>query len=85
MGVSYLYSFAIAETGNEACMAIPQTPLSFSLSERAILTYPLSPQLLPQLFLTNQYGMPFSSPYPTTNTPWSNVVPHSVELITPLD
>jgi hypothetical protein len=55
--------------GKLGCIAIPQIPASFVESLRKIFTYPFSPQLEPQLFLTNQYLLPFSSPYPTTRTP----------------
>ena len=35
------------------------------------LTYPLSPYPVPQEFLINQYGIPFSVPHPTARTWWS--------------
>lgn len=33
-----------------------------------ILKNPFSPQYVPHEFLTLQYGIPFSTPYPTTDT-----------------
>ena len=40
-------------------------------------THPPSPQASPQLFFTVQNGVPLSSPYPTTTTPWSTAPTHS--------
>ncbi|WJX58098.1 hypothetical protein P8452_43587 [Trifolium repens] len=34
-----------------------------------ILVYPLSPNSVPYELRTNQYGVPFSVPYPTNKTP----------------
>ena len=48
--------------GNEGCMAIPQIPGESVALERAILTYPFSPQSGPQLFFTIQYFCPSSVP-----------------------
>ena len=68
-------------------MAIPHTPGSFVLSLLSIRTYPSSPQLGPQLFLTIQYGGSLCVvppvPYPTIRTPWSKFVPQALPVITP--
>jgi len=45
------------------------------------LTYPASPQFLPQEFLTIQKSCPASDPYPTNKTPWFN--PYELQVKIP--
>jgi len=68
--------------GYEAACWIPQIPAPEAWF-LASLTYPDSPHPDPQEFLTIQYGVDPSVPYPTKRTPWSNVVPQAVDEMIP--
>lgn len=85
----FLYSFSsfykIYTAIKLGSAAIPQIPISFVLSLLAILTYPFSPHVALQEFLTFQYLIPLSTPYPTISTAWSKFVPHDTSVKIPVE